>query len=50
MNNNFVKLNKISEEKSELIANTPSSILGSTRDKPDTKYCEEILKVLKKRE
>lgn len=49
VNNNFVKLNKISEEKSELIANTPSSILGSTRDKPDTKYCEEILKVLKQK-
>lgn len=49
VNNNFVKLNKISGEKSELIANTPSSILGSTRDKPDTKYCEEILKVLKQK-
>jgi hypothetical protein len=26
---------------------TPSSALGSTRDKPDLKYCQEIFKVLK---
>ena len=25
---------------------TPSSALGSTRDKPDMKYCQEIFKVL----
>ena len=31
----------------ELVANTPCSALGSTRDKPDVKYCQEIFKVLK---
>lgn len=31
----------------ELVAATPSSALGSTRDKPDAKYCAEILRVAK---
>ncbi|WP_404386005.1 6-phosphofructokinase [Caenispirillum salinarum] len=31
----------------ELVAETPSSALGSTRDKPDAAYCKEIFKVLK---
>ena len=44
---NFVNLNNISKEKAEIIAKTPSSILGSTRDKPDNNYCNEILRVLK---
>jgi ATP-dependent phosphofructokinase / diphosphate-dependent phosphofructokinase len=30
----------------EMVAETPSSALGSTRDKPDLKYCHEIFKVL----
>jgi ATP-dependent phosphofructokinase / diphosphate-dependent phosphofructokinase len=30
----------------ELVAETPSSALGSTRDKPDLKYCHEIFRVL----
>jgi len=31
----------------ELVAATPSSALGSTRDKPDEAYCREIFRVLK---
>jgi 6-phosphofructokinase len=31
----------------ELVAATPSSALGSTRDKPDLAYCQEIFKVLR---
>jgi 6-phosphofructokinase len=31
----------------ELVAATPASALGSTRDKPDEAYCREIFKVLK---
>ncbi|HIJ85282.1 MAG: 6-phosphofructokinase [Magnetococcales bacterium] len=30
----------------ELLAETPASAMGSTRDKPDAAYCAEILKVL----
>jgi 6-phosphofructokinase len=31
----------------ELVAATPSSALGSTRDKPDLRYCQEIFQVLR---
>ena len=31
----------------ERVAATPGSALGSTRDKPDLKYCQEIFKVLR---
>ena len=31
------------------IQNTPGAALGSTRDKPDEKYCNEILKILNKK-
>jgi 6-phosphofructokinase 1 len=34
----------------EAVAKTPASALGSTRDKPDAKYCQEIFKVLRARE
>ncbi|HUO53801.1 MAG TPA: 6-phosphofructokinase [Rhodoblastus sp.] len=34
----------------EMVAETPSSALGSTRDKPDAKYCHEIFKVLQAHE
>jgi 6-phosphofructokinase len=33
-----------------MVAGTPSSALGSTRDKPDAKYCHEIFKVLQAHE
>ncbi len=31
----------------EVVAATPAAALGSTRDKPDRKYCKEILRVLR---
>ena len=31
----------------EAVADTPSSALGSTRDKPDAQYCRDIFQVLK---
>ncbi len=34
----------------EAVAATPAAALGSTRDKPDVKYCQEIFKVLKAHE
>jgi 6-phosphofructokinase len=30
----------------EMVAQTPAAALGSTRDKPDAKYCQEIFRVL----
>ncbi len=34
----------------EAVAVTPSSALGSTRDKPDAKYCQQIFEVLRAHE
>jgi 6-phosphofructokinase len=46
----FVDLSLETTHNLELVAETPSSALGSTRDKPDVKYCQEIIKVLKAHE
>ncbi|MBK7768142.1 MAG: 6-phosphofructokinase [Sulfuritalea sp.] len=43
----FVDLTQETSHSIEMVANTPSSALGSTREKPDLKYCQEIFKVLK---
>jgi 6-phosphofructokinase len=43
----FLDLTQETSHNIEMVANTPSSALGSTRDKPDLKYCQEIFKVLK---
>ncbi len=45
----FVDLKKLSIEVIEGVASCPSSALGSSRDKPDKKYCGRILEVFKKR-
>ena len=42
----FVDLTQETSHNLEQVANTPSSALGSTRDKPDEAYCREIFKVL----
>jgi 6-phosphofructokinase 1 len=44
---NFLDLTRETSHNLEMVAKTPSSALGSTRDKPDLKYCREILRVLK---
>ena len=46
----FVDLTQETSHNLELVANTPSSALGSTRDKPDLAYCREIFKVLQAHE
>src|SRR5579884_1095125 len=50
INQDFVDLSKESAQDLELVAQTPSSALGSTRDKPDFEYCQEILRVLRAHE
>ncbi|MBF0614692.1 MAG: 6-phosphofructokinase [Magnetococcales bacterium] len=42
----FLDLTQETTHNLERVADTPGSALGSTRDKPDEKYCAEILKVL----
>ncbi|HBK08949.1 MAG TPA: 6-phosphofructokinase [Acetobacteraceae bacterium] len=46
VNEDFVDLTQETTHNLEMVAETPSSALGSTRDKPDLKYCRQILKVL----
>lgn len=40
----FTDLTRETEGDLERVAQTPSAALGSTRDKPDVKYCQEIFK------
>jgi 6-phosphofructokinase 1 len=46
INEEFLDLTQETSHNLEAVAQTPSSALGSTRDKPDLKYCQEIFKVL----
>lgn len=46
----FVDLTQETSHNLEQVANTPASALGSTRDKPDLKYCHEIFNVLRAHE
>lgn len=47
VNEDFLDLTQETSHNLEMVAETPSSALGSTRDKPDLKYCQEVFKVLK---
>ena len=46
----FIDLTQETPDHLERIAATPCAALGSTRDKPDLAYCQEIFKVLKAHE
>ena len=50
VNEDFVDLTQETSHNLELVAGTPSSALGSTRDKPDLKYCQQIFEVLRAHE
>ncbi len=47
VNEDFLDLTRETEENLNLVGRTPCSALGSTRDKPDLKYCQDIFKILK---
>jgi len=47
INQDLVDLSKETRENLEAVAETPAAALGSTRDKPDRKYCEEIFRVVR---
>ena len=47
VNEDFINLSLETAENLENVAKTPCSALGSTRDKPDQQYCQDIFKVLK---
>src|SRR6202161_879932 len=46
----LVHLSQETSAHPEAVPATPAAALGSTRDKPDVKYCQEIFKVLKAHE
>jgi 6-phosphofructokinase len=43
VNNDYIDLKSAPDELLNRIAQTPSSALGSTRDKPDQEYCKKIM-------
>ncbi len=45
----FIDLGALSAESLKLVAASPSSAIGTSRDKPDAEYCAKILEVFKKR-
>ena len=45
----FIDLTDIDAQTLEIVAKSPSSALGSSRDKPNTEYVKAIVEVLKKR-
>jgi len=47
--NEFIDLGSLSNEILERVCASPSSALGTSREKPDQEYCSKILDVLKKR-
>jgi ATP-dependent phosphofructokinase / diphosphate-dependent phosphofructokinase len=47
VNEDFVDLTQETTANLKAVAETPSAALGSTRDKPDVKYCQAIFKSLK---
>jgi 6-phosphofructokinase 1 len=50
VNEDFLDLTQETSHNLELVAATPSSALGSTRDKPDMAYCQDIFEVLRAHE
>lgn len=50
VNEDFIDLTQETTHNLEQVAGTPASALGSTRDKPDLAYCQEIFKVCKAHE
>jgi 6-phosphofructokinase 1 len=50
VNEDFYDLTQETSHNLELVAGTPASALGSTRDKPDLPYCQEIFRVLQAHE
>lgn len=49
INSDFLNLRGLSADLLERVAATPSSALGSSRDKPDEAYCQKIFKVFEEK-
>ncbi|MBL8028578.1 MAG: 6-phosphofructokinase [Fibrobacteres bacterium] len=46
INEDFIDLTQATTNNLEQVAMTPSSALGSTRDKPDVEYCKKMFKIM----
>src|SRR5690606_14259290 len=46
VNEDFIELQDIPQDRLDRLAATPSAGLGSSRDKPDAAYCKRIFEVL----
>src|SRR5690606_36627851 len=44
----FIDLTDVPQDKLDRVADTPSSVLGSSRDKPDAAYCQRIFESFQK--
>jgi len=49
IDNDFIELQEVPQDRLDRVAQTPSAALGSSRDKPDAAYCEKIFEVFEKR-
>lgn len=48
INNDFLELQDIPQDRLDRIAMTPSAALGSSRDKPDAEYCKKMFEIFEK--
>jgi 6-phosphofructokinase 1 len=48
VNEDFLNLSQATTHNLEMVGTTPSSALGSTRDKPDAAYCERMVDVFQR--
>jgi len=48
LEDDFIELQDLPQNKLDRIAQTPSAALGSSRDKPDREYCEKLFKVFER--
>ncbi len=48
INEQFVELQDLTDDRLERVAQTPGASLGASRDKPDEEYCQKIFRALEK--
>jgi len=48
-NDRFIELQDLPQDRLNRLAETPSSGLGSSRDKPDVEYCKQVIDILEKK-
>lgn len=49
INDDFIELQNVPQDRLDRLADTPSAGLGSSRDKPDEEYCQKIFEVFERK-